>query len=295
MSVSALVAATIAGMASAQTAQTATEFCTDYTSKCASEPNPFASTAACETFYNDAAAGTVANPAASGPTRACYQYHLSLATDTASEGTHCPHARGTSVCVVQPQTASEFCTDYTAKCASQPNPFADTAACQAAYTAAADGTLGNPITDTAAGATKACFQYHLSLATDTATEAVHCPHARGTSVCVVQAQTASEFCTDYTAKCASQPNPFADTAACEAAYTAADDGTLGDPITSTAAGPTKACFQYHLSLATDTASETVHCPHARGTSVCVGATTAGATKVAGGFVGIFAVLLALAF
>jgi len=64
-----------------------------------------------------------------------------------------------------------------------------TAKCEAFYTGAAAGTLGNPITKTAAGATRACFQYHLSAAAaaGAGNAATHCPHAKGTTLCVAAA------------------------------------------------------------------------------------------------------------
>ena len=62
-------------------------------------------------------------------------------------------------------------------------------------------------------------------------------------------QTSAEFCAAYETNCAAQPNNFADTASCEDWYTAAPAGTVGDPINATAAGGTRACYQYHLSLA----------------------------------------------
>jgi hypothetical protein len=92
----------------------------------------------------------------------------------------------------------------------------------------------------------------------------------------VPAQTAAEFCADYTTKCdddATAPafegaDADAKTATCEAWYGGADAGTLGDPIDTTAAGATQACYQYHLSVAVDTGSKATHCQHARGDSVC---------------------------
>jgi hypothetical protein len=78
----------------------ATDFCTDYESKCGNAG--FDDTAQCKTWYAGADDGVVG--ATSGATKACYQYHLSLAANTASEGFHCPHAKGTAVCVDQSQT-----------------------------------------------------------------------------------------------------------------------------------------------------------------------------------------------
>jgi hypothetical protein len=92
----------------------------------------------------------------------------------------------------------------------------------------------------------------------------------------VPAQTAAEFCADYTTKCDDDATATvfegadadAKTATCEAWYGGADAGTLGDPIDTTAAGATQACYQYHLSVAVDTGSKATHCQHARGDSVC---------------------------
>lgn len=83
---------------------------------------------------------------------------------------------------VPAQTAERFCKEYQDKCANIGTPFKDTEACRTFYTAAAPGTVAVPISKTAAGATRACYQYHLSAVP--ADAAVHCPHARGTSVCV---------------------------------------------------------------------------------------------------------------
>jgi len=91
----------------------------------------------------------------------------------------------------------------------------------------------------------------------------------------VTAQTATEFCDAYNATCADEPNPFADTAACETWYAAAAAGTLADPISGTAAGGTRACYQYHLSVAPG--APATHCPHARGTTLCVNSTESAAS------------------
>ena len=87
------------------------------------------------------------------------------------------------------------------------------------------------------------------------------------------AQTATEFCGLYETTCKDIGTNFADTAACVAWYNAADAGTLADPISDTAAGATRACYQYHLSAAGSAATDakTTHCPHAKGTAVCVAA------------------------
>ena len=125
----------------------------------------------------------------------------------------------------------------------------------------------------------ASFPDHLGAAASDAF--LHCPHAGGDAVCVAPApvaQTATEFCTAYDTTCAGEPNPFADTAACETWYTAAPAGTLADPISGTAAGDTRACYQYHLSVAPGAAA--THCPHARGTTLCVSTTTESAASTA---------------
>lgn len=75
----------------------------------------------------------------------------------------------------------------------------------------------------------------------------------------VPAQTATEFCADYKTKCADDATATAfdgadddaKTATCETWYSGADAGTLGDPMATTAAGATQACYQYHLSVAVD--------------------------------------------
>ena len=89
----------------------------------------------------------------------------------------------------------------------------------------------------------------------------------------VDVQTATEFCASYETTCAAVGTNFANTAACTAWYNAADAGTLADPISDTAAGATRACYQYHLSAAGSAATDakTTHCPHAKGTAVCVAA------------------------
>jgi hypothetical protein len=90
------------------------------------------------------------------------------------------------------QTSAEFCAAYETNCAAQPNNFADAASCEDWYNTAPAGTVGDPINATAAGGTRACYQYHLSLAPGAA--ATHCPHARGTSVCVTLAQPVATNC-----------------------------------------------------------------------------------------------------
>jgi hypothetical protein len=87
----------------------------------------------------------------------------------------------------------------------------------------------------------------------------------------VDAQDATEFCAAYETTCKDIGTNFANTTACETWYSAADAGTLADPISDTAAGATRACYQYHLSLAGGAATDaaTTHCPHAKGTAVCV--------------------------
>ena len=99
----------------------------------------------------------------------------------------------TSTCAAPvAQTDAEFCTLYQTTCDGVGPSFSGlsqadyTAKCKAFYTGAAAGTLGDPINKTAAGATRACFQYHLSAAAaaGASNKAYHCPHAKGTTVCV---------------------------------------------------------------------------------------------------------------
>ena len=211
----------------------------------------------------------------------------------------------TSTCAAPvAQTDAEFCTLYQTTCDGVGPSFSGlsqadyTAKCKAFYTGAAAGTLGDPIDKTAAGATRACFQYHLSAAAaaGAGNKATHCPHARGTTLCVRAPDgaggqiplIASEFCAAYQKTCESVGVPFsaasqADyTAKCEAFYTGAAAGTLGNPIDKTAAGATRACFQYHLSAAAaaGASNKATHCPHARGTTLCVAAAPAAPAPVA---------------
>ena len=93
------------------------------------------------------------------------------------------------------------------------------------------------------------------------------------------AQTAAEFCAAYQTTCANIGTNFVNTAACETWYNAADAGTLADPISNTAPGATRACYQYHLSAARGAAA--THCPHAKGTAVCVAPADTGNTDKGG--------------
>ena len=130
---------------------------------------------------------------------------------------------------VDAQNATEFCAAYETTCKDIGTNFANTTACETWYSAADAGTLADPISDTAAGATQACYQYHLSAA------------AGG-------AAAAAATCT--------APVP-ADTAKCEA-VTGAD--------LDTDAKCTAAACTYTAAVA---GAATTHCPHAKGTAVCV--------------------------
>ena len=143
---------------------------------------------------------------------------------------------------VDVQTATEFCAAYETTCKDIGTNFADTAACETWYSAADAGTLADPISDTAAGATQACYQYHLSAA------------AGG-------AAAAAATCTGTAVAPDPAPAP-ADTAKCEA-VTGADLAT--DDKCKAVTGTVAACT-YTAAVA---GAATTHCPHAKGTAVCV--------------------------
>ena len=88
-------------------------------------------------------------------------------------------------------------------------------------------------------------------------------------------QDAAQFCAYYQSTCSAIGTNFANTAACETWYNAAPAGTLADPIGGTEAGGTRACYQYHLSVAPG--APATHCPHARGTTLCVNSTESAAS------------------
>ena len=180
-----------------------------------------------------------------------------------------------------PQTAAEFCADYDSRCGTEPNDFAEggnwhvitsgtcgassvtsKVECDAALAANVEGTSGNSY-DMPSGAANR----------DTMPAGcLWSPH--GSEDFNGNLDSAVECHTWRHCLCRTPVS-----AACEAWYEAADAGTLGTSRSSTSRGATRACYQHHLGLATanDTDMQALHCPHARGTAVCVAATAAPTT------------------
>jgi hypothetical protein len=75
-------------------------FCERYTATCGAWTGP----SSCEEWFNAAPAGVEGDT--EGATRACYEYHLSVAASMTSTpeapSEHCAHARGEAVCVDAP-------------------------------------------------------------------------------------------------------------------------------------------------------------------------------------------------
>ena len=230
----------------------AESFCYRYEATC----GDWSGDVSCSDWYNNAATGMAGDM--SGASQACYEYHLGVAMsfdpDTEDRATHCPHAAGAAPCAdatPASERAVAFCMNYASTCGDWPS---DTP-CEEWFDAAAEGNEGD-----GAGATKACYEYHLGVAMSMEPE-THCPHAAGGAPCVDEtpvSDRAVAFCMNYASTCGDWPS---DTP-CEEWFDAAAPGTDGDD-----SGASQACYEYHLGVAMTMDSE-VHCPHAAGDAPC---------------------------
>jgi hypothetical protein len=145
----------------------------------------------------------------------------------------------------------DFCAQFDMTC--QTPGFAEKEDCAAWWEAADDGEEG-----AVAGASKACYSYHLGVAGGSdELAAEHCPHAAGGAPCT---DPETSFCDEFVATC----DGLAEITDCAAWWEAADDGEEG-----AVAGASKACYSYHLGVAggsDELAAE--HCPHAAGGAPC---------------------------
>ena len=153
-----------------------------------------------------------------------------------------------------------FCADYVAVCTEFPESDVGSD-CETWWGAAAAGADGD-----SSGATQACYDYHLGVAsTQTEQDMIdaHCAHAAGladasgAAPCVDPEPT---FCELYTATCGDFPTDFGSD--CETWYSAAAPGTEND-----ATGASQACYDYHLGVAgtmTEADAIAAHCAHSLG-------------------------------
>ena len=111
----------------------------------------------------------------------------------------------------------------------------------------------------AAGATQACYDYHLDVAVSSG-DTVHCDHAAGAAPCVdeVEPTAAEAFCSLFDDTCGAW-DAGTD---CVTWYDGAAAGTEGDT-----SGATQACYDYHLGVAVSSGDMT-HCDHAAGAAPC---------------------------
>jgi len=156
-------------------ASTTGGFCEGLAATCGEWTNEEVS---CADWYNAAPAGEAG--ATEGASQACYSYHLgaAMSEEEGAADTHCPHARGEMVCVdVVVDPAEQFCADYEATCGA----WEGDTSCADWFNAAPAGEAG-----ATEGASQACYSYHLGAAMSGEEGAAdtHCPHARGTAVCV---------------------------------------------------------------------------------------------------------------
>jgi hypothetical protein len=149
-----------------------------------------------------------------------------------------------------------YCERYTAACGE----WTEETSCADWWAASPAGTEGD-----AAGATQACYSYHLSVAEmqedGSAERTEHCGHSMGMAPCVDPEPT---YCERYATACGewTAETPCADWWAASAV------GTEGDT-----SGATQACYSYHLSVAEmqadGSAERTEHCGHSMGMAPCV--------------------------
>lgn len=222
-------------------------------------------------WYDDAAVGTPGQT--SGATQACYEYHLGVAAGTGNTSSvHCSHAAGNAVCVGTPTNpldtaAMNFCLSYFSSCGGIiPSPFSSVTECALWYDAAAVGVPGQK-----AGATQACYDYHLAVAIGTGnTSSVHCLHANGMAPCTGEEPTvivdaAYNFCKSYSTSCALSAQ-FESMGECITWYNNASTGIAGET-----SGASQACYDYHLGVAAGSGNPaSIHCMHAKGGTPCTG-------------------------
>jgi hypothetical protein len=167
---------------------------------------------------------------------------------------HCPHAAGAAPCVdaAGPSDgAVAFCESYAMTCGEW---TADTP-CAEWYDAAPAGEAG-----ATEGASQACYDYHLDVASMMDPE-VHCPHAAGAAPCVDAAgpsDSAVAFCESYAMTC----GEWTAGTPCPEWYDAAPAGEAG-----ATEGASQACYDYHLGVASMMDPD-VHGPHAAGAAPC---------------------------
>ena len=181
------------------------------------------------------------------------------------------------------EPAGEPATEASTEPAEEPPPpgfcdlYADTCgewtadiSCPDWWAAAAPGTEGD-----SSGATQACYDYHLNVATTMTDQAdidMHCAHsmggtdAMGAAPCTDPEPTAAEaYCSLYENTCGAWS---ADTT-CVDWYNNAPE--TGD---TEGAGANQACYDYHLDVAatmTDQVDIDMHCAHSMGGTDAMGA------------------------